>query len=211
MTGVRNATNDVLASLGSTLSSTFNTATTLASDVGASASEFARGVGDVAGDAVGKGKSGLEAVKGGVGEWWEAVRAQFGAGVGAEDVNVQGQKTAGGESGNGQAGSSGSSSNGGGGGAGGNGGPEGSSALLTSLTASILSSSTDSSTSPSPPENDQAPLLNLTRKLIEIRSVLLSIDQSDALRLPSIVVIGSQSSGKSSVLEAVVGHEFLPK
>ncbi|KAJ7475718.1 P-loop containing nucleoside triphosphate hydrolase protein [Mycena latifolia] len=54
-------------------------------------------------------------------------------------------------------------------------------------------------------------LMNLTRKLIEIRSMLLSIDQSDALKLPSIVVIGSQSSGKSSVLEAIVGHEFLPK
>lgn len=54
-------------------------------------------------------------------------------------------------------------------------------------------------------------LLQLTKKLIEIRSVLLSVDQSDALKLPSIVVIGSQSSGKSSVLEAIVGHEFLPK
>jgi GTP-binding protein EngB required for normal cell division len=54
-------------------------------------------------------------------------------------------------------------------------------------------------------------LLQLTRKLIEIRTVLLSVDQSDALKLPSIVVIGSQSSGKSSVLEAIVGHEFLPK
>lgn len=54
-------------------------------------------------------------------------------------------------------------------------------------------------------------LMHLTRKLIEIRSILLSIDQSDALKLPSIVVIGSQSSGKSSVLEAIVGHEFLPK
>jgi hypothetical protein len=54
-------------------------------------------------------------------------------------------------------------------------------------------------------------LLQLTKKLIEIRQVLLSIDQSDALKLPSIVVVGSQSSGKSSVLEAVVGHEFLPK
>ncbi len=54
-------------------------------------------------------------------------------------------------------------------------------------------------------------MLQLTKKLIEIRQVLLSIDQSDALKLPSIVVIGSQSSGKSSVLEAVVGHEFLPK
>lgn len=54
-------------------------------------------------------------------------------------------------------------------------------------------------------------LLQLTRKLIEIRTVLLSVDQSDALKLPSIVVIGSQSSGKSSVLEAIVGQEFLPK
>jgi GTP-binding protein EngB required for normal cell division len=29
--------------------------------------------------------------------------------------------------------------------------------------------------------------------------------------LPSIVVIGGQSSGKSSVLEAVVGKDFLPR
>lgn len=60
-------------------------------------------------------------------------------------------------------------------------------------------------------EKEEHQLLQLTKKLIEIRSVLLSVDQSDALKLPSIVVIGSQSSGKSSVLEAIVGHEFLPK
>ena len=69
----------------------------------------------------------------------------------------------------------------------------------------------------SPPKSDddakarQDGLMHLTRKLIEIRSILLSVDQKDALKLPSIVVIGSQSSGKSSVLEAIVGHEFLPK
>ncbi|KAG8827334.1 dynamin-like GTPase mgm1 [Serendipita sp. 399] len=54
-------------------------------------------------------------------------------------------------------------------------------------------------------------LLSLTKKLIAIRAILQSIDQSDTLILPSIVVIGSQSSGKSSVLEAIVGKEFLPK
>ncbi|KAH6567923.1 hypothetical protein BASA62_005785 [Batrachochytrium salamandrivorans] len=55
-------------------------------------------------------------------------------------------------------------------------------------------------------------LLGLTSKLIEIRNLLKSVDTgSSALTLPSIVVIGSQSSGKSSVLEAIVGHEFLPK
>jgi len=69
-----------------------------------------------------------------------------------------------------------------------------------------MSSPSDSSSDPR-----QNGLMNLTRKLIEIRTMLLSIDQSDTLKLPSIVVIGSQSSGKSSVLEAIVGHEFLPK
>uniref|UniRef100_V5ET86 dynamin GTPase n=2 Tax=Kalmanozyma brasiliensis (strain GHG001) TaxID=1365824 RepID=V5ET86_KALBG len=55
-------------------------------------------------------------------------------------------------------------------------------------------------------------LMLLTRKLIEVRNILKEIDhESDQLTLPSIVVIGSQSSGKSSVLEAIVGHEFLPK
>ncbi|GAB7354191.1 hypothetical protein MBLNU459_g4743t1 [Dothideomycetes sp. NU459] len=54
-------------------------------------------------------------------------------------------------------------------------------------------------------------MMLLTRKMIEIRSLLQTVGQSDTLTLPSIVVIGSQSSGKSSVLEAIVGHEFLPK
>jgi GTP-binding protein EngB required for normal cell division len=54
-------------------------------------------------------------------------------------------------------------------------------------------------------------MMMLTRKMIEIRSLLQTIGQSESLTLPSIVVIGSQSSGKSSVLEAIVGHEFLPK
>lgn len=51
----------------------------------------------------------------------------------------------------------------------------------------------------------------LTKKMIEIRGLLQMVGQGTALTLPSIVVIGSQSSGKSSVLEAIVGHEFLPK
>ena len=51
----------------------------------------------------------------------------------------------------------------------------------------------------------------LTKKMIEIRNMLQKVGQSSTLTLPAIVVIGSQSSGKSSVLEALVGHEFLPK
>lgn len=70
------------------------------------------------------------------------------------------------------------------------------------------------------PENDERTgeeaarddqMMLLTKKMIEIRSILQIVGQSDTLILPSIVVIGSQSSGKSSVLEAIVGHEFLPK
>ncbi|KAI0525564.1 mitochondrial dynamin GTPase [Xylaria bambusicola] len=54
-------------------------------------------------------------------------------------------------------------------------------------------------------------MMVLTKKMIEIRNILTRIGQSSTLTMPSIVVIGSQSSGKSSVLEAIVGHEFLPK
>lgn len=55
-------------------------------------------------------------------------------------------------------------------------------------------------------------MLNLTKQMIEIRTILNKVDSSSAhLTLPSIVVIGSQSSGKSSVLESIVGKEFLPK
>lgn len=78
-------------------------------------------------------------------------------------------------------------------------------AAIAALVAATMSSPSDSK-----PNSDNG-LMHLTKKLIEIRTMLLSIDQSDALKLPSIVVIGSQSSGKSSVLEAIVGHEFLPK
>lgn len=61
------------------------------------------------------------------------------------------------------------------------------------------------------PADSTADLMLLTRRLIEIRTILLSIGEEAGLTLPSIVVIGSQSSGKSSVLEAIVGREFLPK
>ncbi|CUS20449.1 LAQU0S01e06832g1_1 [Lachancea quebecensis] len=61
-------------------------------------------------------------------------------------------------------------------------------------------------------DNTENEILNLTKQMIEIRSILNKVDSSSAnLTLPSIVVIGSQSSGKSSVLESIVGKEFLPK
>lgn len=84
-------------------------------------------------------------------------------------------------------------------------------AAVAALVAATMSSSSDSKPHDQTTFDPAKGLMHLTKKLIEIRSMLLSIDQSDALKLPSIVVVGSQSSGKSSVLEAIVGHEFLPK
>lgn len=84
-------------------------------------------------------------------------------------------------------------------------------AAIAALVAATMASPSDSNTEDTLDERQQNGLMHLTKKLIQIRSMLLSIDQSDALKLPSLVVIGSQSSGKTSVLEAIVGHEFLPK
>ncbi|KAL4503241.1 hypothetical protein ABPG72_000847 [Tetrahymena utriculariae] len=49
------------------------------------------------------------------------------------------------------------------------------------------------------------PLIN------EIHDVLSKSQLSNQLRLPQIVVIGSQSTGKSSLLESIVGQEILPR
>jgi hypothetical protein len=89
-------------------------------------------------------------------------------------------------------------------------------AAVAALVAATLSPSSDANLISEDMKSQggdsrQNGLMHLTKKLIEIRTMLLSIDQNDALKLPSIVVIGSQSSGKSSVLEAIVGQEFLPK
>ena len=34
---------------------------------------------------------------------------------------------------------------------------------------------------------------------------------ADAIQLPQIVIVGSQSSGKSSVIESLVGRSILPR
>ena len=94
------------------------------------------------------------------------------------------------------------------GGAGGNAG--GSDVFATIAAAAALPIIVDEKEKETAPDST-ADLMLLTRRLIEIRTILLSIGEESGLTLPSIVVIGSQSSGKSSVLEAIVGREFLPK
>jgi hypothetical protein len=83
--------------------------------------------------------------------------------------------------------------------------------VAAAVAGAAASQSSEGSSNEGGPRENENELMLMTRKLIEIRSMLMEIDQGDDLKLPSIVVIGSQSSGKSSVLEAIVGHEFLPK
>lgn len=45
----------------------------------------------------------------------------------------------------------------------------------------------------------------------KLQDVLGALGQTTALDLPQIVVVGGQSAGKSSVLEAIVGKSFLPR
>ncbi|KAI9846509.1 MAG: Dynamin- GTPase protein [Sclerophora amabilis] len=51
-------------------------------------------------------------------------------------------------------------------------------------------------------------LLGIVNKL---QDLVFNTIGSDSLDLPQIVVVGSQSSGKSSVLENIVGRDFLPR
>lgn len=45
----------------------------------------------------------------------------------------------------------------------------------------------------------------------KLQDVLSMVEIDDPIDLPQIVVVGSQSSGKSSVLESIVGRDFLPR
>jgi GTP-binding protein EngB required for normal cell division len=110
--------------------------------------------------------------------------------------------------------SGGTSGDGGGGGGGGGGGPNGEQkpyvATAGATTAVAFGyGGEDDRNAQQATKDDQ--MMVLTKKMIEIRNILHKVGQTSALQLPSIVVIGSQSSGKSSVLEAIVGHQFLPK
>lgn len=52
---------------------------------------------------------------------------------------------------------------------------------------------------------------NLIPIVNKLQDVFSTINVNNPIDLPQIVVIGSQSSGKSSVLENIVGRDFLPR
>ncbi len=55
------------------------------------------------------------------------------------------------------------------------------------------------------------PLENLIPVINKLQGVFNIISADIKIDLPQIVVVGSQSSGKSSVLESIVGRDFLPR
>ncbi|KAK3373933.1 P-loop containing nucleoside triphosphate hydrolase protein [Lasiosphaeria ovina] len=105
------------------------------------------------------------------------------------------------------------------GGSGGPGGPEPPKQSKTGVAAGVSASAAAYGYDQAADNDERTPeeiskddhMMYITKMMIEIRNLLQKVGQSSSVTLPSIVVIGSQSSGKSSVLEAIVGHEFLPK
>uniref|UniRef100_A0A914QKD7 Dynamin-type G domain-containing protein n=1 Tax=Panagrolaimus davidi TaxID=227884 RepID=A0A914QKD7_9BILA len=47
--------------------------------------------------------------------------------------------------------------------------------------------------------------------ICKLRSVFATINMESELKFPEIVVIGTQSAGKTSVIEGIVGRDFLPR
>ena len=60
-------------------------------------------------------------------------------------------------------------------------------------------------------DSNGAPLFDNMRKLITLIDELKDVGVQQYIRLPKIVVVGTQSAGKSSLLEAIVGVDFLPR
>ncbi|KAF5731901.1 Dynamin-related protein 3A isoform 1 [Tripterygium wilfordii] len=68
--------------------------------------------------------------------------------------------------------------------------------------------STTSSQSASPAASIGASVIPIVNKL---QDIFAQLGSQSTVELPQVAVVGSQSSGKSSVLEALVGRDFLPR
>jgi len=56
-----------------------------------------------------------------------------------------------------------------------------------------------------------APLYDNLRKVVNLIDELRDIGLQQHISLPRIAVLGTQSAGKSSLLESIVGMDFLPR
>eukprot|EP00729_Bicosta_minor_P014893 gene14893-1062_t len=60
-------------------------------------------------------------------------------------------------------------------------------------------------------DSDSLSMEALIPVINKLQDVFNTVGEAKILNLPQIVVVGSQSSGKSSVLENLVGKDFLPR
>jgi predicted ABC-type transport system involved in lysophospholipase L1 biosynthesis ATPase subunit len=58
---------------------------------------------------------------------------------------------------------------------------------------------------------DQSLISSKLRSVITLVDKLRDIHLESYIKLPKIVAVGSQSSGKSSLVEQIVGLDFLPR
>uniref|UniRef100_A0A0D6R1E7 Dynamin-type G domain-containing protein n=1 Tax=Araucaria cunninghamii TaxID=56994 RepID=A0A0D6R1E7_ARACU len=67
----------------------------------------------------------------------------------------------------------------------------------------------------SPPNPSSVGVYSLGQSVIpvvnKLQDIFAKLGSSSTIDLPQVAVVGSQSSGKSSVLEALVGRDFLPR
>lgn len=64
----------------------------------------------------------------------------------------------------------------------------------------------------SSPSSSNSPLGNSVIPIVnKLQDIFAQLGSQSTIELPQVAVVGSQSSGKSSVLEALVGRDFLPR
>ena len=65
---------------------------------------------------------------------------------------------------------------------------------------------------PSSAASKAAPLGSSVIPIVnKLQDIFAQLGSQSSIELPQVAVVGSQSSGKSSVLEALVGRDFLPR
>ncbi|OIT04443.1 PREDICTED: dynamin-related protein 3B-like [Nicotiana attenuata] len=70
----------------------------------------------------------------------------------------------------------------------------------------------DSVAVPVPSSTNTAPLGHSVIPIVnKLQDIFAQLGSQSTIELPQVAVVGSQSSGKSSVLEALVGRDFLPR
>lgn len=70
----------------------------------------------------------------------------------------------------------------------------------------------ETASSQPPPSSAAAPLGSSVIPIVnKLQDIFAQLGSQSTVELPQVAVVGSQSSGKSSVLEALVGRDFLPR